>query len=338
MSKIKPSQKRKCKKHVSRPGILMLNQCRNTIRNHTASPSTFFNYAGELFKLGNTAGALKYYRKGLKRNPDDINALVNMSLILIALSEYVQAIIYLTKAIVLSPDQYFAYIYRSLAYVGVNKKAEAYQDFKFVYVNYQDKIQHFMKMDKMKYPQIDFDQAIEYSLYPDAFVHLRPNVYFPTVDCPVDEICLLKEFCLQKDVCPQNDMAVFKEIITRQKLAHPGKYRRKTVLPDLGEDMAISGDPTQPEIVSDLDLMETFRSETASGNFEVVPSSPNELPESGFRKPFLYIPHRKYNFRKLFQNIQNFKTRLISIFGFLFLFLVLPLNEVLLEYEVIIDI
>jgi tetratricopeptide (TPR) repeat protein len=297
MSKIKPSQKRKGKKPVSRPHNSMIKKCKNTIKNHTAKPSTFFNYANELNQIGDVRGALINYKKGLKRNPNDNAALINISLILIALFDFAQAIIYLTRAIIHTPDQYFAYIYRSIAFLGEGKKAEAYNDFKFVLDNYSDKIHRFTTMDKMKYPQIDFDEAMEYCLYPDAVVRPWNEAYFPTVDCPVDEICLQKEYCQQKDVCPQNDMALFRDIILRQKLGHPRNYTGETVLLDIDVEMANS--------VS-VDL----------------------LP----------IPHHVSNFRKPFQYILNLKHRLTAIFSKVFLLLILPLIEILLECEAIVDI
>lgn len=297
MSKIKPSQKRKSKKHVSRPNKSMINKCRNTIKNRNADSSTFFIYASELNQIGDVKGALSNYKKGLKRNPKNNTALINMSLILIALFDFAQAIIYLTRAILHTPDQYFVYIYRSIAFLGEGKKAEAYADFKFVYENYPDKIHHFTKMDITRFPQIDFDEAMEYCRYPAAVFRQWNEVYFPTVDCPVDEICLQKEYCQQKDVCPQNDMAVFKDIIIRQKLAHPRDLSGETVLLDIDEEMANS--------VS-VDL----------------------LP----------IPHRVSNFRKPFQYILNQKHRLTAIFSKVFLLLILPLIEILLECEAIIEI
>ena len=316
MSKIKPSQKRKGKKPVSRPNKSMINKCRNTIRNHTAEPSTFFNYAGELNKLGDTKDALSNYKKGLKRNPNYNTALINTSLILIALFDFAQAIIYLTRAIIHTPDQYFAYIYRSIAFVGEGKKAEAYQDFKFVLDNYSDKIHHFTKMDITRFPQIDFDEAMEYCRYPEAVVRQWNEIYFPTVDCPVDEICLQKEYCQQKDVCPQNDMALFRDIILRQGLSHPRNYTGETVLLDIDVEMArreamLHG--IESEMANCKTMLIDIESEMAKSLFSVS------------------VKHLVSHFRKPFQYILHFKHRLTSIFSNIFLLLILPFIEILLE-------
>ena len=310
MSKMKPSQKRKSKKPVSRQSNLMLNKCSNTIKNHNANPSTFFDYAGELYKLGNTAGALKYYRKGLKRNPGNINALINISLILIGLFHFAEAIKYLTNAIIHTPDQYFAYIFRSLAFLGEGKKAEAYQDFKFVLDNYPDKIHHFSKMDKTGFPRIDFDEAMEYCQYPAAVFRPSHEVYFPTVDCPVDEICLQKEYCLQKEVCPQNDMTLFRDIILRQKLAHPANLSGETVRMDNDEEM-----DRREAMINDIE---------------------SEMAKSVSVK-FLPIPLRVSHILKPFQYILNLKYRLTAIFSKVFLLLILPFMQFLLECDAIID-
>jgi len=374
MPKKKVQQKRKCEKPASGQGYLKINKCRSKIRNHTADPTTLFNYANLLNKRGESTTAAKVYRKGLKRSPNNISALINIACILITQFKFTEAIIYLTRVIINVPDHCFAYIYRSLAYVGANKKAEAYRDFKFVYEKYPDMIHHFNKMDKDKFPRIDFDQALQYSLYPEGVAHLRPDVYFPTVDCPVDEICLFKDFCLQKEVCPQNEAAFMKDIILRKKLGHPGLSGGKTVgndvchpgysggktviidmdeMMDRSAEMLVvneseSVDPVQPEIVSEMDFMEVFGSEIASGNFGIVQSKPIKRPERfwGIRlsKSPLSIFGIKLSkpssiiYVKLFKNIQDFKNRMISIFTYVFLILILPFFEVLLETEFYIDI
>ena len=339
MSKIKPSQKRKGKKPVSRPNKSMINKCRNTIRNHTAEPSTFFNYAGELNKLGDTKDALSNYKKGLKRNPNDNTALINMSLILITLFDFAQAIIYLTRAIIHTPDQYFAYIYRSIAFLGEGKKAEAYADFKFVYENYPDKIHHFTKMDITRYPQIDFDEAMGYCLYPAAFFRPWNEVYFPTVDCPVDEICLQKEYCQQKEVCPQNDMALFRDIIIRQKLAHPMDLHGETVVLDIDEEMA-RREAILYGIESEMDRREAILHgiESEMDHREAILHGIESEMANSVSVDFLPIPHHVSNFRKPFQYILNLKYRLTAIFSKVFLLLILPLIEILLECEAIVDI
>jgi len=281
------------------------------MKNHDCDSKTLFNYAKELYKHGDIMDALKYYRKGLKRNPNNNTALINMSLILIVLSDFAQAIIYLTRAIVHTPDQALAYVYRSVAYLGAGEKTKAYLDFKFVYQNYPDKIHHFTNMDKARYPQIDFDEAMEFCLNPDAFAQPWPwpEVYFPTEDCPENEICLQKEYCLQKEVCPQNDMALFKTLISKQKLCLPREHNVETILVDMDAVME-SQEPSQPEIVSEL--------------FVKVHSST--------------ALHWKRRIHKLMRFYINAKHKLSSVFYYVILLLILPLNEILAENVAIIEI
>jgi len=353
MSKIKPSQKRKSKKPVSHSNILMINKCKNEIKNHTANPSTLFNFANELNQIGDVRGALKIYKKGLKRSPNDNAALINIALILIALFDFAQAIIYLTKAITHTPQQFIAYIYRSIAYLGERKKAEAYADFKFVYDNYRDKIHHFTKLDKNSFPQIDFDEAMEYCQYPAAVFRPLNTSYFPTVDCPVDEICLFKDYCQQKEVCPQNDMALLEDIILRENLSHPRDHHRETVLLDIDEVMdrrdtilhGIEAETAHRDaILHGIDAETAHReailhgidaemAKSVSVKFLIIP-----LRLINFRKPFQYILNRIINFRKPFQYILNLKHRLTAIFSNIFLLLILPLIEIMLECEAIINI
>jgi len=307
----KPKHKRKCKKAISHHHDLIINKCLHRIRNHTADVMTLFNLAHELNTLGDTTGALKYYLKGLKRFPNNNNALINMSLILITLHDFLKAILYLTKAINHTPDQALAYVYRSVAYLGAGKKTEAYLDFKFVYQNYPDKIHHFTNMDKTIYPQIDFDEAVEFCLNPDAIDKPWPwpEVYFPTEDCPDNEICLQKEYCIQKDVCPQNDMALFKTLISKQKLCLPREHKVETILVDMDAEME-SQEPSQPENDSEL--------------FVKVHSS------AGFQW--------KRSIRKLMRYYVNAKHKLSSVFYYVILLLILPLNEILAENVAIIEI
>jgi hypothetical protein len=298
----KPKRTRKSKKPISHQHDLIITKCLHRIRNHTADVMTLFNLAYQLNLIGDTNEALKYYKKGLKRSPNNINALNNMSLILIALSDFAQAIIYLTRAIDHTPDQAIAYIYRSVAYLGAGEKTKAYLDFNFVYQYYPDKIHHFTNMDKARYPQIDFDEAIEFCLNPDVFAKPWPwpEVYFPTEDCPVDEICLQKEYCLQKEVCPQNDMTLFKKFITQPRFGHPREDKVKTILVDMDALMA-SQEPSQPEIV--FELFFKVHSSTAL--------------------------HWKRSIHKLMRFYVNTKHKLNSVFNYVFLLLILPLNEFL---------
>jgi tetratricopeptide (TPR) repeat protein len=308
MSKMKRSQTRKSNKPLSRQNKLMLNKCSNTIKNRNADLSTLFNYADGLNQTGDVRGALKYYKKGLKRSPNDNAALINIALIFMGKSEFAEAIGYLIRAILYKPDQFLAYVYRSLAYMGEGKKAEAYQDFKFVYENYRDKIHHFTKLDVSKFPRIDIDEALEYCQFPIAVVRSWNVIYFPTVDCPVDEICLQKDYCQQKNVCPQNNMALLSDIILRKKLGHPMDYSGESVLLNIDDEM---------------DSSETMLDEIES-----------EMSKSLLS---LSAKHLISRFRKSFHYFLRFRYQLTAIFGKVFLLLILPLNEIIVEYEVFID-
>lgn len=310
MAQKKPKHKRNCKKHISHPNSSLIFKCNDEIRNHKADSNTFFNLAKELIQCGDIKGALKNYRKGLKKSPFDNSALIPVSVILISLSNFVQAIIYLTNAIVHTPQLAIAYVYRSVAYLGAGKKFEAYLDFKFIYEKYPEFIHHFTNLDISIFPQIDFDEALEFCLNPKASEKPWPwpEVYFPTEDCPVDEICLHKELCLQSDVCPQNDMTLFKTLITQPKLCLPGKHEAETILIDIDALMA-GREPSQPAIFSDL---------------------PVKI-HSSFRL------HWKRSIHKLMRFYINAKLILNSIFYSLFFFLFLPLNEILAENDAIFE-
>jgi tetratricopeptide (TPR) repeat protein len=80
---------------------------KRAIKKDTAWYVPYFNLGNVYFKLSDTDKAVKYYRSGLKKNPDNPEIMNNLAYSLLEMGDYVGAKKWIEKAIAVEPRPEF---------------------------------------------------------------------------------------------------------------------------------------------------------------------------------------------------------------------------------------
>lgn len=121
----------------------------------------FFKIAYAQYLQGDLMAAVRNFESGLAIFPTNVEALNWLSIILICLNKYRDAIFYLTRAIMTDPFCMNSHLTRGRAYLGAGNFDKAIDDFNSVIKYIPDNVEAFIGRGDAKYLLSDFDGAID---------------------------------------------------------------------------------------------------------------------------------------------------------------------------------